>query len=201
MLGVLTEQRFVLRLHKRLGRGVRDDDSARSPRASDASRRCAPARTASSSRVPRSRCRRAAAPRSRGRRGARGGASGRWHLGLQHVRSTTPSTCPVRGSMMGAAAQARAVNASAKCSLPCTKVGLRSAIAVPMPFVPTAGSAYTKPGARSTRSNCVPSDRSGTHRSRMSPRRSVSTSPTFVDARSSTNESSTGRAARTSTPS
>ena len=64
--------------------------------------------------------RRRAAPRSRARHAEPGPASTGWHLASEHVRSMTPRTCPVRGSVIGAAAHASAVNASAKCSLPRT---------------------------------------------------------------------------------
>ncbi len=60
---------------------------------------------------------------------------------FQQVRFMAPSTRPVTGLRIGAAAQETPCKRSLKCSVPSTTLGRRSSSATPMPFVPTNCSA------------------------------------------------------------
>ncbi len=68
------------------------------------------------------------------------------------VMSTAPSTCPVRGSCTGAAAQVQGWTRRMKCSAANTCTGRSTATAVPGAFVPTADSAQRAPGTKFIRS-------------------------------------------------
>ncbi|HEY7146469.1 MAG TPA: hypothetical protein VH637_19675 [Streptosporangiaceae bacterium] len=119
----------------------------------------------------------------------------------EQVRQIEPRISPVPGSVTGAAVQASAPSASAKCSSPRIEIGPACFSAVPTPLVPMMSSATSNPGASRSLSSTARWPGSVTCLVSSRPWPSDTNRLTPVSVRSSLSLLATGLAALASRPS